>query len=271
MKPSDRAQISEALLKFAGHVPDDFVRKPRSLVELDRWKATELRLFILYMVPVLHHLRRSFLWDSSLFLKLSCDMRILENPKLFRKETHRAQELLQSFVTCFSADLGEHLVSYNIHALLHICEEVKSSSNYFAVQDHSAFPFEDYLQSLKKCLRSRNLPLEQLVRRFSERAGSFVENRVKRKNRTSSKNRMIIFKKDSSLVIGSYKDNLVTEVFSSVRNVFSEPIPSSLIGIFLVSGSRQVSFEMPTVFERAMLIPIETSKCIAISLLHSAS
>jgi hypothetical protein len=45
--------ISEALCNISAWVPSDFARKTRSLEELERWKATELRLFLLYVGPVI--------------------------------------------------------------------------------------------------------------------------------------------------------------------------------------------------------------------------
>ena len=43
-----RKSISESLLSLRNHIPDEFARKPRQLDHVDRWKATEFRLFLLY-------------------------------------------------------------------------------------------------------------------------------------------------------------------------------------------------------------------------------
>ena len=40
--------ISDQLLSYCGQLPSDFARQPRSLLEMDRWKATEFRQFLLY-------------------------------------------------------------------------------------------------------------------------------------------------------------------------------------------------------------------------------
>ena len=44
--------ISDHLAQFANLTPAEFVRKPRSLLEVKRWKATEFRQFLLYTGPV---------------------------------------------------------------------------------------------------------------------------------------------------------------------------------------------------------------------------
>jgi len=45
-------EISQNLCNISSWIPSDFVRKTRGLEELERWKATELRLFLLYIGPV---------------------------------------------------------------------------------------------------------------------------------------------------------------------------------------------------------------------------
>jgi len=46
-------ELSSQLLKLNGSFLSEFARQPRSVSELDRWKATELRSFLLYSGPVI--------------------------------------------------------------------------------------------------------------------------------------------------------------------------------------------------------------------------
>lgn len=45
-------KISDSLERFSKSIPIEFNRKCRSLSELARWKATEFRMFVLYLGPV---------------------------------------------------------------------------------------------------------------------------------------------------------------------------------------------------------------------------
>lgn len=56
-------------------------------------------------------------------------------------------------------------MSYNFHNLLHICADVRK---YGALDEFSAFRFENYMSNIKKMLRKNEKPLQQLSRRYAE-------------------------------------------------------------------------------------------------------
>ena len=71
--------ISSQLVKMRPNIPVEFARKPRSLREVDRWKATEFRQFLLYTGPVV----LSSFFDSNTynnFMLLFCGISILASP-----------------------------------------------------------------------------------------------------------------------------------------------------------------------------------------------
>lgn len=50
---ADILNISQNLNNISTWIPTECARKTHTLKELDRWKATELRLFLLYVGPVI--------------------------------------------------------------------------------------------------------------------------------------------------------------------------------------------------------------------------
>lgn len=74
-------QISGALLNLQKSVPNDFVRRPRSLKDVKLWKATEFRQFILYTGPVvLKGILRKDIYIN--FITLHIAVTILASPIL---------------------------------------------------------------------------------------------------------------------------------------------------------------------------------------------
>jgi hypothetical protein len=99
----------------------EFVRKPRQLEDILRWKATELRTFLLYIGPVI---LKVILTDSCFknFMSLNIAMIILLSPN-YGSLIDYAQKLLNYFVQTFEQIYGQYLMSHNIHGLLHLVED----------------------------------------------------------------------------------------------------------------------------------------------------
>jgi len=57
------------------------------------------------------------------------------------------------------------LLTYNMHSLVHLSEDVKIHGK---LDNFSAFPFENYMQKLKQLIRKKNDHLIQLVNRLHE-------------------------------------------------------------------------------------------------------
>ena len=90
-------RISAKLVALRSYIPQCFARKPRGLGEVDRWKATEFRQFLLYTGKlVLKGILPRHLYDH--FLVLSVASSILVSPELAQVHLNYAADLLKYFV-----------------------------------------------------------------------------------------------------------------------------------------------------------------------------
>ena len=138
--------ISSRLLRTREYVPEDFVRLPRSLADLHFWKATELRQFLLYTGPVvLKGVIPESLYDH--FMCLHTAIRLLSSENHCRKFNSYAEQLLRYFVKESGKLYGPQFVSHNVHCLIHLPADVMKFGH---LDLFSSFPFENYLQYLKK-------------------------------------------------------------------------------------------------------------------------
>lgn len=157
-------------ISLSSYIPSEFVRKPRCLKEVNRWKATEFRLFLLYLGPVV---LRSILPEPLLihFNTLSCAIRTLCDPKECRKNYDYANELLNYFVENMQILYGDVSLIYNVHNLIHITKYVLDHGH---LDEFSVFCFENVLQKLKNMIKTGNLPLQQAMNRIIEKSKIFT-------------------------------------------------------------------------------------------------
>ena len=171
--------LSNSFVCLRAWVPKEFARKPQPLLDLGHWKATTFRLFLLYAGPII---LQDILPDeyTEHFNFLSCAIRILCHPTLHLQNNESAKELLIYFVRQFKCLYGENYVTWNMHNLVHIADDAK---NFGPLDRYSAFPFENYMQVLKRMIRKKGQILPQIHRRLTEKK-DFIKKVISKKQKT---------------------------------------------------------------------------------------
>lgn len=159
--------------------PIEINRKIRSLDFLAVMKGTEFRSFILYYGIVA--LKENI--DSEIYMNY-LTFHIGLTICLSKEHNHLlpvAKVCFEKFVKDFKKLYGSCLVSYNVHNLLHLVDDVEK---WGPLDDCSTFPFENTLGILKSLPNSGHLPLEQTISRYLEtiqhNIHSFKENEAKK-------------------------------------------------------------------------------------------
>ena len=138
--------VNERLKEVRGYLPREFLRKGRSLSDVERWKAVEFRQFLLYTGPIVLQgslLEKFYEHFLMLFVTIYC----LSSPLFVDNYCQYADQLLKAFVKEMGGLYGKNQYVYNIHSLVHLAEDV---SKYGILDLFSAFPFESYLLSREK-------------------------------------------------------------------------------------------------------------------------
>ena len=147
------AQVSMGLLDLKEYMPCEFLRKGRPLGEVDRWKATEFRQFLLYLGPVLLKSKLPLhLYKHSMLLSVA--IYCLASPMFYNPYCDYAKQLLCVIVTQVGVLYGQTQYIYNIHALVHLADDV---FRFGPLDGFSSFAFESFLGKLKKLVRKTSL------------------------------------------------------------------------------------------------------------------
>ena len=237
--------ISERLESLSGTLPREFARQPRTLCEYERWKATEFRQFLLYTGPlVLHKILPRNTYEVFLTLSVAISLLLQTDDEKRVEYLEYARELLQLFVNSSREVFTDIFTVYNVHSLLHLPDDVEYFGSSF--NEISAFPFENYLHSLKRLVRNSNNPIAQVVKRIRE-----LENSTTLKQQRSREMYISSKLKDSCFLtneehfafVKEKRDDgkLVCDVINQrhLENFFETPCESKLLNIAVLKDFRK--------------------------------
>jgi len=230
--------MSDLLVNLKSSCPREFSRKPRSVREIDMWKATEFRSFLLYTGPVI---LKSILSKEKYehFMILSVATTILISDKAQDQEWNSfADKLYRKFVKEIPKLYSREYLVYNVHSLLHISTDAMLHG---PLDKFSAFEFENNMQVIKRSLRAPYKPFQQAINRVRELSNS-SDVSLKHKRCISIKNTLgdggCILNCGTVVLITRYKSNdskFKCKKFIRQEDYFIRPCSSKLLGIFKVN------------------------------------
>lgn len=220
--------VSQYLVDINSCIPVDFARKTRTLEELARFKATELRLLLLYVLPIALINFPPEIYDH--FLLLHCAIRILSCPDSVKvkKNVEYAGKLLRLFVESCSELYGDQFISFNLHLLIHLPKLVYL---FGPLDFFSCFKFENHLQKLTNLVRPCRSALPQLANRLMEKRLNATD--LPKRIPSSSELKLLGEHHNGPIIPPHFGDQFEAAVYSECRLKVS---PSNNCFVELVNG-----------------------------------
>lgn len=155
-------KLEKNLIYARTRIPSDFQRHCQGNPE--QWKATEFRLFLLYIGPiVLKDILPNVMYTH--FLKLSVSIRILCNEN-WLKFIDIADRLLKEFVCSHVILYPSEPITFNLHLTTHLAECCQYHQA--TLDTISAFWGENQLQEFRSYYERGQDPIVQIAKRHSE-------------------------------------------------------------------------------------------------------
>lgn len=123
---------------------------------------------------------------------------ILSSTKYCIIQNDYARKLLKLFVTECLSIYGSYFLSFNVHNLIYMCDDVLL---FGSLPNFSAYPFENFLQSVKKLLRKSNQALQQIVKRLVEKTN---RNLNSKKGKIDNRRRLFRVEHDSGPLLPNF-------------------------------------------------------------------
>lgn len=156
-------------------IPNQAARLPRSLTEKEFWKAKEWENFILFFsIPLFDTVfDRATIKHWSLFVQ---GLYILLKQIITKRELEKANKYLHEFVSKTQDLYGTHVMTYNVHQLLHICDSVKHWGPLWSINQ---FPFENKNGVILSSINGAKGVILQILRNINmQHSYALIENTV---------------------------------------------------------------------------------------------
>ena len=185
--------------------------------------------------------------------------------------------LLLYFVNRSREIYGPEFLVYNVHSLVHLSLEVEQ---FGALDNSSAFIFENFLQVLKRSVRSTRNPVLQVVNRLHKKTAFsksspqpiILDSTLDQFPVTPPNNVCILENGRCCQVIGVSKEAVTCMVFADTEPVYTAPCDLRILGVFRARLSSGILKHLPcsTKARKAMAcIDFVQSEIIFIQLLHT--
>lgn len=269
------AKITSMIKGIKGKLPVEFHRNLRSLDQLKKYKAKELRMFLLYIGPfVLKNYLSPIRFAH--FMRLHSAIKILSDSEFSTNENmiKLADHLLQTYRIGIESLYDKRNSTYNLHLMSHLHEEVRQHG---PLDRFSNFIFENFLGFLKTLIRSPNAPLKQMSNRYNEifNYGKIAEEKLE--TICSEKNQKLIINgitltnkfPNSIVLLKSREVFRISKIEKSNTTIslkgkklqkddyFSVPIKSSTINCFQVRETAETDIKIDHSLIAKKMVPFQ--------------
>ena len=158
-----KSKFNKYLDRIRSHIPSDFARRLEGgLDNCTNWKASELRLFMLYVGICLFFSKKVVSKQiRNNYLQFAVGMKILLSENQY-DNLASVRKMFKNFISDAIGIYGPSFASYNVHSLMHLPDDYQEFGN---LEKFNAFAFESFLGSqIKGCLKAGFKPLQQIAK-----------------------------------------------------------------------------------------------------------
>lgn len=204
-----------------------------------------------------------------------------------------ANSLLMYFVSNYENIYGEDYLSYNVHNLIHLANNVH---RFGSLDNFSCFKYENYMQKIKNKLHRSGKPLEELANRvFEELQLSIQPCHMKKylvnytkKNEISHiqfktkiainefDNCALLYDMSVIFIMKIFEENGIVFIhaqrFLNLKSLFTTPCPSEKLGIFVIPNITSfdvIKISVTQIQRKCVKLKfLESNSYVTIPLLH---